>query len=154
MSSATLLVVFTAVIVVFNIVQYGESHRFNKKQIRFLNGQLAEMRSSSLQTGQTIAAWQDQAHSLTGQLNAFANSQRAFVSLVNVQATPTVLINGRGAWIMQSVWINSGNTQTKRLTPLRKGAVMSHKRSLTRTTKLAGKVIKTLHCSVPKSRKS
>jgi hypothetical protein len=32
--------IFTAAILVFSIVQYGETHRFNKKQKRFMNGQL------------------------------------------------------------------------------------------------------------------
>lgn len=61
--------VFTAVIVVFNIVQYGETHRFNKKQIRLTNAQLEELRSSSRQTDQTIAALREQAGIMNGQLN-------------------------------------------------------------------------------------
>jgi hypothetical protein len=49
--------VFTAAIVMFSVIQYGEIHRFNKKQLRFFNdqvaimrGQLDEMRASSAQT--------------------------------------------------------------------------------------------------------
>jgi hypothetical protein len=44
--------VFTFIIVIFSVVQYGENHRFNKRQLRFFNdqvgvmrGQLDEMRS-------------------------------------------------------------------------------------------------------------
>lgn len=37
--------VFTAAIVVLAVIQYGESHRFNRKQMGALNEQLAEMRA-------------------------------------------------------------------------------------------------------------
>jgi len=75
--------VFTAVIVVFNIVQYGETHRFNKKQIRLTNAQLSEMRSSSRQTDQTIAALREQAGIMNGQLDERQTQERPWVTITD-----------------------------------------------------------------------
>src|SRR5271166_5683643 len=50
---------FTAVIVVFSIVQYGEIHRFNKKQRQFFADQIGIMRGQ-------MAAMQGQADTMRG----------------------------------------------------------------------------------------
>jgi hypothetical protein len=98
--------VFTAVIVVFSVVQYGETHRFNKKQLRFLNDQLTEMRSSSRQTDQTIQILRDQAKTAYEQL---VSSNRAFVYFSSFNIHERDLGKTIG---ISPVWGNSGNTPT------------------------------------------
>jgi hypothetical protein len=49
--------VFTAAIVVFTVIQYGESHRFNKKQLRFFNDQVGIMRGQLEEMKTEQRAW-------------------------------------------------------------------------------------------------
>jgi hypothetical protein len=57
-------------------VQWRSNHIFNKKQLRSINSQLAEMRSSSAQTDQTIGILRDQAETAKHTLDAMINSER------------------------------------------------------------------------------
>jgi hypothetical protein len=108
--------VFTAVIVIFSIIQYGETHRFNKKQLRFLNAQLAEMRGSSAQTDQSIAALTEQAGTMAAQLTVsrdeFIATQRPWVSLDSKPTITSLYVNEGGdiSFNAQFTFFNSGRT--------------------------------------------
>jgi hypothetical protein len=56
-----LTLLFVAAYTVITFVQWRSNHIFNKKQMRAINAQLAEMRGSSRQTDQTIKILRDQA---------------------------------------------------------------------------------------------
>jgi hypothetical protein len=49
--------VFTAVIVTFNVIQYGETHRFNKKQAGFFGDQIGVMRGQLDEMKIDTRAW-------------------------------------------------------------------------------------------------
>jgi hypothetical protein len=109
--------VFTAVIVIFSIIQFGETHRFNKKQLRFLNAQLAEMHSSSAQTDQTIAALKEQAKIMAGQLNVsrdeFTATNRPWISIDDkptISSPLTHLPGGDISLSLNFILRNSGST--------------------------------------------
>jgi hypothetical protein len=63
-----LTLLFVAAYTVITFVQWRSNHIFNKKQLRSINAQLSEMRSSSAQTDQTIAIFRDQAATMRNQL--------------------------------------------------------------------------------------
>jgi len=65
--------VITGVIMVVNVVQYGDNHRFNKKQFRVISQQLKEIQSGSAQTDRLISAATDQARAA----NELAKSSEA-----------------------------------------------------------------------------
>ena len=71
-----LTLLFVAAYTVVTFVQWRSNHIFNKKQLRSINSQLAEMRSSSAQTDQTIGILRDQAETAKHTLDAMINSER------------------------------------------------------------------------------
>jgi hypothetical protein len=73
-----LTLLFVAAYTVVTFVQWRSNHIFNKKQLRSINSQLAEMRSSSAQTDQTIGILRDQAETAKAKhtLDAMINSER------------------------------------------------------------------------------
>jgi hypothetical protein len=72
-----LTLLFVAAYTVITFVQWRSNHIFNKKQLRSINSQLTEMRSSSSQTEQTIRVLKKQANTARQQ---FEMSQRPWVS--------------------------------------------------------------------------
>jgi hypothetical protein len=59
-----LTLLFVAAYTIITFVQWRGNHIFNKKQLRIINAQLGEMRSSSNQTDQTIGILRDQVAAL------------------------------------------------------------------------------------------
>jgi hypothetical protein len=66
--------VLTAAIVIFSVVQYGEIHRFNKKQRQFFADQIGMMQGQ-------LAAMQGQANIMRGQLNVMEVDKRPWVAI-------------------------------------------------------------------------
>jgi hypothetical protein len=71
--------VITFILMIVTIIQYGQTRIFNKKQIRFLSGQLAEMKSGSAQTGTLIASNQKLADAASKEAAADVASVRALL---------------------------------------------------------------------------
>jgi hypothetical protein len=99
-----LTLLFVGAYTVIKFVQWRSNHIFNKKQISLINAQLSEMRSSSAQTDQTIAALKGQAD-IANQTLVMAQRPWLYVK-GNVKYTPW----GRVATeFLEAVVTNRGN---------------------------------------------
>jgi hypothetical protein len=81
-----------------------------------MRDQLRQMQSSSTQTDNMIAALQNQAASLSGQLASMKAFQRAFLSIETILDS-TYDSGAVPKHYMRFVYVNSGNTPTRNLIP-------------------------------------
>jgi hypothetical protein len=95
-----LTLIFVAAYTVITFIQFGSNHRFNKKQVRAINVQLSEMRSTSTQADLTITTLKQQADTMQGQLRVMEADRRAWISLdteVAAAASGPLIFDPQGA---------------------------------------------------------
>lgn len=86
---------------------------FAGAQWRTMRYQLGEMRSSSVQTGNTISALQDQAQSLKRQADVMIATQRAFVIFAGlIRSKRHVISDKSDVFELVPSWTNAGNSPT------------------------------------------
>jgi len=84
--------VLTSVIVIFSVVQYGEIHRFNKRQLRFFTDQVSIMR---------------------GQLAEMQVEQRPWISLEMEIGGPLIFLDSGGRMVINVTLKNWGKQPAK-----------------------------------------
>jgi len=101
--STIVLGIYTAVTIglfAFTVFQWGSIHRFNKRQLRMMNEQLAEMRGSSRQTDQTISVLRDQASAMKVQLDEMRATRRPWLT-ADIGLSQQISLTEQGNIIIQ-----------------------------------------------------